>query len=154
MLVTWTERYTYFYFHHEMWMKRKNNEIDSSGFFCLFVFSLIKSIEFLYTITIVITCVTFSLGAITNYHEFRGLKQYKFIISEIFGPETWVNLVFCSWSHRLKARRGQGWVSSWWLRGGMEFELLQVAVRVQFLVAAGLRPHFLPACHVGPSLSS
>lgn len=58
-------------------MKRKNSEIDS--FFSLFFFRLINSIGFLYMITIVITCIKFSLGAVTNYHKTIQIYYLSFV---------------------------------------------------------------------------
>lgn len=51
-------------------MKRENSEVDSL-FSLVCFFSLIQSIEFAYLVTIVITCIRFSLGAVTNYHKLR-----------------------------------------------------------------------------------
>lgn len=44
----------------------------------------------------------FSIAAMTNYHKFRGFKQYPFIISQFLGLE--LNMGF----NRLKSRFQQG----------------------------------------------
>ena len=58
-----------------MCLSAKNQKIKQEQYCNKFSKDLqIKSIAFLYTVIVVVACVKFSIGAITNYHKRRGLK--------------------------------------------------------------------------------
>lgn len=106
--------------------------------------SPVKSIGFFYVAIIAVTCINFSIGAITNYQKLKGLLSHSFV-GQKSGEHSPLFL-----SHRLKSRCGHSGVPFWSLGEQFASRLVQVMGRILWLMVTGLRfpcpPCLSPGC--------